>query len=112
MRPWEIIQKLETDNSRLFKEGVVSDYIADADFRQGLQWALNPLVTFGVQQVPVSELDWLDDPDPLNLLSPLDANSLASGIPFPMTGSFFITVGKDREFSLARVEAAFWDFVA
>jgi DNA ligase-1 len=54
---WNIIQKLETDNSRLFKEGVVSDYIADADFRQGLQWALNPLVTFGVQQVPVSEID-------------------------------------------------------
>ena len=54
---WNIIQKLETDNSRLFKEGVVSDYIADADFRQGLQWALNPLVTFGVQQVPVSETD-------------------------------------------------------
>ena len=54
---WNIIQKLETDNSRLFKEGVVSDHIADADFRQGLQWALNPLVTFGVQQVPVSETD-------------------------------------------------------
>jgi DNA ligase-1 len=54
---WNIIQKLETDNSRLFKEGVVSDYIADADFRQGLQWALNPLVTFGVQQVPLSETD-------------------------------------------------------
>lgn len=57
MNPWNIIQKLETDNSRLFKEGVVSDHIADADFRQGLQWALNPLVTFGVQQVPVSETD-------------------------------------------------------
>ena len=46
MNPWNIIQKLETDNSRLFKEGVVADHIADADFRQGLQWALNPLVTF------------------------------------------------------------------
>ena len=57
MNPWNIIQKLETDNSRLFKEGVVADHIADADFRQGLQWALNPLVTFGVQQVPVSETD-------------------------------------------------------
>jgi DNA ligase-1 len=57
MNPWNIIQKLESDNSRLFKEGVVADHIADADFRQGLQWALNPLVTFGVQQVPVSETD-------------------------------------------------------
>ena len=57
MNPWNIIQKLETDNSRLFKESVVADHIAEADFRQGLQWALNPLVTFGVQQVPVSETD-------------------------------------------------------
>jgi len=57
MNPWNIIQKLESDNSRLFKESVVADYIAEADFRHGLQWALNPLVTFGVQQVPVSETD-------------------------------------------------------
>jgi len=57
MNPWNIIQKLESDNSRLFKESVVADHIAEADFRHGLQWALNPLVTFGVQQVPVSETD-------------------------------------------------------
>ncbi len=57
MNPWNIIQKLETDNSRLFKEGVVADHISDGEFRNGLQYALNPLVTFGVQQVPVSETD-------------------------------------------------------
>jgi|TARA_R110002153_G_scaffold19017_2_gene65643 DNA ligase-1 len=56
MNPWNIIQKLETDNSRLFKEGVVADHL-HGEFKHGLQWALNPLVTFGVQQVPVSEID-------------------------------------------------------
>ena len=57
MRPWEIIQKLETDNSRLFKESVVAENISDGEFKRGLQYALDPLVTFGVQQVPFSEND-------------------------------------------------------
>ena len=52
MRPWDIIQKLESDNSRLFKESVVADHIDDGLFVTGLQYALDPLVTFGVQQVP------------------------------------------------------------
>ena len=55
MRPWEIIQKLETDNSRLFKESVVAEHIDNAEFKTGLQYALDPLVTFGVQQVPTWE---------------------------------------------------------
>jgi len=57
MKPWEIIQKLETDNSRLFKESVVADNISNGEFKNGLQYALDPLVTFGVQQVPFSETD-------------------------------------------------------
>ena len=57
MRPWEIIQKLETDNSRLFKESVVADNIISQEFTVGLQYALDSLVTFGVQQVPFSETD-------------------------------------------------------
>ena len=36
MRPWEIIQKLETDNSRLFKESVVAENISDSEFKTGL----------------------------------------------------------------------------
>jgi len=52
MQPWNIIQKLESDNSRLFKEEVVGNFIGDSKFRHGLQKALNPLVTFGVKQVP------------------------------------------------------------
>ena len=57
MRPWEIIQKLETDNSRLFKESVVADNIISEEFTVGLQYALDSLVTFGVQQVPFSKAD-------------------------------------------------------
>ena len=57
MRPWQIIQKLESDNSRLFKESVVADHINEAEFVTGLQYALDPLVTFGVQQVPTSDSD-------------------------------------------------------
>ena len=57
MKPWNIIQKLESDNSRLFKESVVLEHINDEVFLQGCRLALDPLVTFGVQQVPFSETD-------------------------------------------------------
>ena len=52
MQPWKIIEKLESDNSRLFKESVVADNISNDSFVTGLKYALDPLVTFGVQQVP------------------------------------------------------------
>ena len=52
MRPWQIIQKLESDNSRLFKEEVVADNIDSTEFTWGLQQALDPLITFGVKEVP------------------------------------------------------------
>lgn len=52
MQPWNIIQKLESDNSRLFKEEVVGNFIADSRFAWGLQQALDPLITFGVKDVP------------------------------------------------------------
>lgn len=55
MQPWNIIQKLESDNSRLFKEEVVSSFIADPKFRHGLVKALDPLVTFGVKDVPTKK---------------------------------------------------------
>ena len=55
MQPWKIIQKLESDNSRLFKESVVADNIDNAEFTWGLQQALDPLVTFGVKEVPVKK---------------------------------------------------------
>ena len=54
MKPYEIIQKLEADNSRLAKEAILADAIenAPAEFFDGLKLALDKLVTFGVQKVP------------------------------------------------------------
>ena len=52
MNPWEIIQQLESDNSRLFKEDVIRANINNETFVSGLQLALDPMVTFGVAQVP------------------------------------------------------------
>ena len=57
MNPWNIIQKLESDNSRLFKESVVAENIDNPEFLKGAQYALDPLVTFGVQQVPTTDTD-------------------------------------------------------
>ncbi len=55
--PWKIIKELESDNSRLFKEGVIEKHINDKDFQEGLAMCLDPLVTFGVKQVPESDHD-------------------------------------------------------
>ena len=55
MKPWKIIQKLESDNSRLFKESVIEENINDLDFQEGLSMCLDALVTFGVKQVPKSD---------------------------------------------------------
>jgi DNA ligase-1 len=54
MKPYEIIQKLEADNSRLAKEKILAEAIdlADPEFFDGLKLALDKLVTFGVQKVP------------------------------------------------------------
>ena len=68
MNPWNTIQQLEADNSSLAKQeilkgalayvagstGTVADY-SDNDFILGCQWALDPMVTFGVKQVPIRE---------------------------------------------------------
>ena len=63
IKPWEIIQELESDNSRLFKEAVIEKNINDLTFQEGLSMCLDALITFGVKQVPKSDhdgagLDW------------------------------------------------------
>ena len=58
MRPWKIIQKLESDNSRLFKESVIQDNLDDVVLQEGLSMCLDALVTFGVKQVPESKKRW------------------------------------------------------
>ena len=57
MNPWSVIKKLESDNSRLFKEGVIEKNINNHEFQAGLLMCLDPLTTFGVKQVPESKKD-------------------------------------------------------
>ena len=56
---YSIIQELESNNSRLFKEDVIKRE-AEANnnlFFEGCRLALDPLVSFGVKQVPQAEKD-------------------------------------------------------
>ena len=57
MNPWNIIQALEADNSSLAKQDVIKENIDNEVFIAGTRLALDPLVTFGVKQVPFSETD-------------------------------------------------------
>lgn len=56
---YNIIQELESNNSRLFKEDVIKrEAEASNDlFFEGCRLALDPLVSFGVKQVPQAEKD-------------------------------------------------------
>ena len=70
---WEIIKELESNNSRLFKEDIIEKNINYKEFQEGLAMCLDPLVTFGVKQVPESEkngngLNWEDFKNSANLL--------------------------------------------
>ncbi len=59
MKPWKIIQELESDNSRLKKEAIIRRE-SDADnirFFDGVCMALDGFRTFGVQKVPVAKKD-------------------------------------------------------
>ena len=53
-QPQDIIEKLEADNSRLAKEAVIEQAMTESldEFFEGVKMALDPLVTFGVKQVP------------------------------------------------------------
>jgi DNA ligase-1 len=53
-QPQDIIQQLEADNSRLGKEAILKAAYDEGlpEFFEGLRMALDPLVTFGVKQVP------------------------------------------------------------
>ena len=54
MKPWEVIAKLESDNSRLYKEAVIDDAAVEgnAEFFEGCRLALDYMVTFGIKKVP------------------------------------------------------------
>lgn len=55
----QVIKKLESDNSRLFKESVIEQEIKNNNtvFFEGCQMALDKLHVFGVKQVPESTKD-------------------------------------------------------
>jgi DNA ligase-1 len=56
-QPDFIIRQLENHNSRLDKEAILEDAIDEGltEFFVGLRLALNPLVVFGIKQVPLKE---------------------------------------------------------
>ena len=57
--PWDIIQELEADNSRLAKEAVIErEALADnAEFFSGCRLALDAMITFGVKKVDETTVD-------------------------------------------------------
>jgi len=57
MNPWSIIQQLESNNSSLFKQDVIKANIDNQEFITGATMCLDPLVTFGVKQVPTTDTD-------------------------------------------------------
>ena len=58
-QPQTIIQRLEADNSRLAKEAIIAEAMAEGldEFFEGVRMALDNLYTFGVKQVPISDKD-------------------------------------------------------
>ena len=59
-QPQAIIQKLEENNSRLDKESILFGAMGEGldEFFEGVTMALDPLVTFGVKQVPELDSEW------------------------------------------------------
>jgi len=58
-QPETIIQALEADNSRLAKEAILESAMNEGldEFFEGVTMCLDKLYTFGVKQVPISEVD-------------------------------------------------------
>jgi DNA ligase-1 len=73
MNPWTIIQNLEADSSTLAKQAILENNINNEEFLNGARMCLDPLVTFGVKQVPVKE----DDTPGLNV-NPALFNTVAN----------------------------------
>lgn len=53
-KPWEVVKELESDNSRLAKEAILlrEAEAGNSEFFQGLRLALDPMITFGLKQIP------------------------------------------------------------
>jgi len=53
LKPWQVVAELESDNSRLFKEGVVKAQAESGndEFFRGCRAAFDAMITFGVKKV-------------------------------------------------------------
>jgi len=58
-QPQAVIAQLEADNSRLAKEAILAQAMTEGldEFFEGVRWCLDKLHTFGVKQVPESDVD-------------------------------------------------------
>jgi DNA ligase 1 len=64
--PWQVIKDIEADNSRLAKEAVIlrEAEAGNSQFFEGVRLALDPMITFGLKQIPEKKddsgggLDW------------------------------------------------------
>jgi DNA ligase-1 len=56
MAPWQYIEQLEATNSRLEKEAILAQALADGcvELFEGARLALDSLITFGIKKVPTS----------------------------------------------------------
>lgn len=52
MTPWQIIKDLETHNLRTNKEQIIDANRDNAEFLEGCRLALDPMITFGLKQIP------------------------------------------------------------
>lgn len=57
--PWSVIQKLESNNSRLYKEGVIAveAKAGNGEFFAGVRMALDNYDTFGIKKVPTKNVN-------------------------------------------------------
>lgn len=64
MKPWQIIKDLEAHNLRTNKEQIIEANRDNAEFLEGCRLALDPMITFGLKQIPEKTnedgpgLDW------------------------------------------------------
>ena len=98
--PWNVIQELEADNSRLVKEEIVAREASagNDEFFAGCRLALDAMTTFGVKQVDTKEdasglgLDWTNF---AKLADDLSNRTLTIGVGLTSTtattGSYKIT---------------------
>ena len=62
--PWQIIKELEANNLRTSKEQIIDANRDNSEFLEGCRFALDPMITFGLKQIPEKTnedgtgLDW------------------------------------------------------